>query len=718
MLVAVPLIMGAVVFLLTRNEPKTYASHTIVYTGIASGYNIESGMGNRSDYHAVNNAFDNLINIITMRETLEEVALRLLAGQILGHLSYPDAAVAEQLAHLRSLLPQRDLSADSLAFDVTVSLLRSEAENPTSSVHEILFKGLSPFSVETIRRNLKVKRIGSSDLIELRYSVDDPTVCVETLSHLLFVFIGKYTLLKEGEASDVISYFERQVTDANRRLQAAVEKRRAFGVQNRVINYYEQTKAIAGQKESIDETLQRERTRLAASQAALQEVERKLGFSRALMQQNEALSEKRKRLAQLSAEAILREADGRSASGLRLSIDSLKSAIQQGVSAVYAANYSKEGLTKDQLLNQWLSHVVVVAETEASVDMLEQRYAAYQKQYDVFAPLGSMLETLDRQVDIAENEYLEHLHSLNLARMRQQNIQLSSKLDIIDPPFFPLKPQASKRLQLVAVAFMAGLVLCIGGLIAREYLDQTIRTPERGETLTGLPLAAAYPIIEPDSDEASTRRLLALLTDQLVRAIKRHVRPRLVQGRPLLIAVCSHHAHEGKSYVARQLVRALQFGGTPTGFVFPEPTTRSAIQLRDDELPYLDAPGIMDIDQVHLLAQMPRPLFHAYDAIVFEAQPLLHFSQPTALLRQADVVLFVTRADRTWTPADQRSLDSLAAELTTPPLLFVNAVKTERLENLVGEVPKRRSALRRAVKRAVRFEFQARSNRLNVPVHD
>src|SRR5690606_19437251 len=49
------------------------------YTGIVSGYTIESGNGVNGDYVSVSNAMDNLINIILSENTLKRVSYRLYA---------------------------------------------------------------------------------------------------------------------------------------------------------------------------------------------------------------------------------------------------------------------------------------------------------------------------------------------------------------------------------------------------------------------------------------------------------------------------------------------------------------------------------------------------------------------------------------------------------------------------------------------------------------
>ena len=75
--------VACMVIYFTRNMPKDYSTNTVIYTGIASGYDITTGENSKVDYFAVNTAFDNFINIIKARETVEMVALQLLAQHML-----------------------------------------------------------------------------------------------------------------------------------------------------------------------------------------------------------------------------------------------------------------------------------------------------------------------------------------------------------------------------------------------------------------------------------------------------------------------------------------------------------------------------------------------------------------------------------------------------------------------------------------------------------
>ena len=54
LLIIVPIFLAATVYFFTRNSPKVFSSETIVYTGIGSGYSIETTQRANIDYFATN----------------------------------------------------------------------------------------------------------------------------------------------------------------------------------------------------------------------------------------------------------------------------------------------------------------------------------------------------------------------------------------------------------------------------------------------------------------------------------------------------------------------------------------------------------------------------------------------------------------------------------------------------------------------------------------
>ncbi len=69
----------------------------------------------------------------------------------------------------------------------------------------------------------------------------------------------------------------------------------------------------------------------------------------------------------------------------------------------------------------------------------------------------------------------------------------SSNIRIVDPAMVPSTPSRPAKTRNIALAFLVGLVGGIGLALLREYLDNTVKTPDDVETLARLPSLAVVP---------------------------------------------------------------------------------------------------------------------------------------------------------------------------------------------------------------------------------
>ncbi|MEM8600536.1 MAG: hypothetical protein AAGF99_11495 [Bacteroidota bacterium] len=499
-----PVVAAALVLFATRNALDTYASESVLYTGLVSGYTIESSANDRVDYLTVANAFDNLVNLVKARTTVEEAALRLLARQLVTEPERLRVFDSERAPHILHLIDGSRSEARVL------ERLRAAKHRPESEVYALLFTGSTPFAVDEIQKKLAVSRVGASDLIKMRYTSIDPQLCQWTLEVLLEVVTARHQSMKTRETGNVVAFFEREVDRAEDELADRVEALRAFGVDNRVINYNEQTKAIAGQKEAIAAELQQERQRQAAAEAVVQELEARMVQQQALAVQSDTMLALRDQLTEATTAVALAEAGGTPRPDLRRRADSLETELTRQAGALYDLSNSREGLNRENVADTWLQKLLDATDARVQVVLLEQRLQEYGRYYDEFSPLGATLTTLEREVSTAEQTYLELLNSLNMARMREQNIQMASRLDVVDAPFFPEEPEGSNRL-ILAVGAMVG---CFGLLatlfVLIELFHPTIRSVERARAITKLEVATAYPPIQ-----VAAPRLLARLWHRL-----------------------------------------------------------------------------------------------------------------------------------------------------------------------------------------------------------
>ena len=69
----------------------------------------------------------------------------------------------------------------------------------------------------------------------------------------------------------------------------------------------------------------------------------------------------------------------------------------------------------------------------------------------------------------------------------------SSNIRVVDPALAPTTPSRPQKARNILLAFLVGLVGGVGLALFREYLDNTVKSPDDIEALTGLPSLAVVP---------------------------------------------------------------------------------------------------------------------------------------------------------------------------------------------------------------------------------
>ena len=700
-LLSAPILVTCLVYFVFRGKPDEYVSESVIYTGLVSGFNIESGDENRRDYHAINSGFDNLITTIKSRETLVSVSSHLLSEVVCGKVDYPrleeDPEFAEFVDGIRSWgMTDCDAAAMVLADSINAG---------SGSVYDMLFVDEGALSLQSLKSNLSVRRINSSDLLKLSFKASDPDFAYNFLTVLNDSFIERYQRIKRKEVGTVVEYFTQETARSHERLQDAVDRLQTFGTENRVINYYEQSGAIAGQKQYIDEQIQQETMRIEAAESAVRVLEERIGASADTQRRGQELVDLREQYAQLTTDHVISQSTSPSRGDLSPEADglltTLEMQIQSSVSNLYDARYSTEGLGKTGLLERWLEEMVTLAQSRASLAVLQERRSEYAKVYEEFAPLGSTMKSLEREVDVAEGEYLELLSSLNQARVRQQNIEMSSSMDVLDQPSFPHEPMGSNLPRLMFAAFFATIVLGVGSVTAVELLDESLRSPADARRRTGMDVLGFIPEHDPSniSQDADLIRSVNVLAARI---------KSIMAGNPNkethLICIASTGEGDGKTTIARLLARQLDESGLPVMRVLPNGKKAMADQSSgsDNHATYDIDPEYSRVSHIKDLMQLP---IGDQVVIIMELPPLGENEIPVSLLKTADTLLWVARAHSVWTELQESTLQFARELAGVQPMMVLNAVKRERLESAMGEMNRKRSFLRRSAKRMLQRNF-------------
>jgi capsular exopolysaccharide synthesis family protein len=261
---------------------------------------------------------------------------------------------------------------------------------------------------------------------------------------------------------------------------------------------------------------------------------------------------------------------------------------------------------------------LIKREKQNIVSRIESEYRSAQRREALLA------QALEKQ-KVEANQIAEKLVQYNvLKREAESNKQLyegllqklkeagisaglrSSNIRIVDPAMIPSSPVRPQRARNIMLAFFIGLVGGIGLAFLREYLDNTIKTPEDIERLTRLPSLAIVPAFTAVDGRSRRTRLLPSGSQRAAGATPRveliaHEQPQSLiaesfralrtslllsqaEHPPQVILVASPLPREGKTTAALNLAVTLAQLGDRTVLVdadLRKPTIHRALGLSD-----------------------------------------------------------------------------------------------------------------------------------------
>lgn len=680
-LIFLPLFAALIAIMETRHLKREYEVSTTIYTGIASGFTIESGIeAGRVDWSSVNNGMDNLISIIKSKATLRNVSLRLYTQ----HMIYGDSTKdnnyiqAQNYRNLLRITPKevRALIDKSSEERTIENLNRYEKASPTNFVYG-LFNWFHHHYSYTALSRIEVKRIFNSDMLEIKFSADDPGVAYNTLIILSDEFAKQYKLLRFGETNDVVEYFRNELIRHANKLRNTEDSLTDYSVENRVINYEEQTKQIATLAKEYDLIYSEVLLRYSSAVSSIKTLEARIQDLAEVIETNSIFINKLNEVSELSSQVARLETFQKDTSGnlgvlLSATKEKLRNTereIKELTANISKNKYTKEGAAITEYVEKWVEEILNREKASAELKEMKEVRGQLDSQYEFFSPIGSTLKRIERDISFTEQSYLAIQESLNAALMKQKTLQMSSaNLKPINPPLFPISPVPTKRKLIVIATYVAVLVFVLMFFIILELFDRTVRDRMRAERLIQAPVLGAFPRAKSHRNSNYNLECESIATNYLANSIIPFLNPK---ERPDIINFISTEEGTGKSL----LINLLYDYWTDRGLKI------RVISWHENDLG----------DSKDFLLSNNLYDFYDYDnedVIMVEHRSILKSAIPAGLLKEASLNLVIVRADKVWRDIDKIALDRLKVQAQdTPVQIYLTQSSREVTEAFVGMLP-------------------------------
>lgn len=672
------LIITALVAYFSQFLEKKYTVTTSIYTGITSntGLNDET----RPDWQAVNNTYDNLVNLTKSRGTLENVSLKLLALNLMHEDPEIDnlyitannykkliASVPEEILHL----------VDTASLDKTVNLFKEYKYSDSRNYLHELFNGSSAFYSYNALSSIIIRRQGNSDLIEIAYTSTDPGITWNTVKLVSEELKYSYNNLRYQTANDIVKYYEEELKKLRVQLNKQENELTDYNVKNSVINYIEQTKAIAHSFADFENRYEETRRNYESSSSIIKNLEQYMDIRTKLVKSNEEFINTLAEVSRISGKITEIEtftsdemlSKDQELVKYREELRDAEKKIGLITNNINSYKESKEGLAIEGLVQEWLNQTLIQAKAQADLKVLNERKNDFADQYKNYSPIGTRINQQEREIHVTEQSYLEVLHALNMAKMKQKNLQLtSSNLNTISDASYPLFSDKGKRFLLVVAAFIGSIIFIIGLNLVIELLDRTLRDAERARRLTGMNILGAF---TGRNSQLKYRGFVKTCNRISAAYACNRLTPYIKKGDTLCINILSLEEKEGKTFISRYFQESWEELGFNVKY------------LRVGQDIPIDASLFMaeHIDKHIQLESRP-------DILIVEYPSIQQYGVPSHLLGSSQVNLLVANACRVWKNSDTELVKYLR-DITegTALYLYLNNATREAVEDFTGQLP-------------------------------
>ena len=478
-LVSVPLIAAFAAYIFTMDMPDTY----LTKAQLATGYTMNDQVQLTEEKFNSRDAdikFSNLISSMNAGLSFNLVSYRLLLHDLdPQHAPFhrPDPAelnpTPAEVEKVREVVTEKlrkfsPLTSTDPEFDLVNSFLEAY-----------------DYGYQDLIDNLTFERIPNTDFIDVYMSADHPALAALGANAFCEEFLRYNESLKSVRSTESVQFLKDLVDKKRGELDRKLEEQKMFKSNNNVFNLEGESGMKMGQLSVLEAQAATTRSNINRLELTIRQLNKDIAEL-----SGPATSGSNQRILELLAQ--INEMNGRYITGgsnNKALLDSLnllreELRIEQDKSLRLGPS-ATEGYTIADLKQQLKEKDIELQVQRNDLSMLESKIRGINYSFSGYASKEAELSAIQKEVDLANQEYVSALEKYNEARNRQLS---GNNVRMVLTATPPVNPEPGIRLIIIALAALTSLFFCVMAIVAMELMDGAVRTPEKFKRMVNLPM--------------------------------------------------------------------------------------------------------------------------------------------------------------------------------------------------------------------------------------
>lgn len=551
----VPLIAGISAYYFTKNIEKKYKSTAHLATGFTTKNRLQIAKENL-DYWESKSNFENLVELMKSDLVGSMVVYRLLVNDLSEATPFSENEFDLKTGKIDSIKSRLIQHIDSFK-------LLSSYDQFENEIIDILNKKYYNSALWIKDGNLIISRIRDTDFVKVEFTSKNPFLSAFVVNKLCEEYIRYNSQIDNAVAEESLSFLANEVEKKKYDLDEKTKALNDLKNSSQVFNYDIVSNSNLAQLTDYEIKLQEEENKLNGLLLSLKSIDTKIAsFSNdGEILDNTKVIELRNKINEVSKlyvdggskDSDLSELLGQLRSQLQIEMRKLDSGSSQ---------VDKKPKSLSELKSEKDDTELQIAISNSNLASIRGKINSLKGTVSTIGSKEYTISSLERERENAFKDYSNYIEKLNEAKSKSLLNSNGIKLMIMGQP--NPKPEPSKRLVYIALAFVASFCMCIGTVILLEFFDNRLKTPDKFERITKVKLIGymnslsvknkdfSYHLDSNNKDGKEVEQMINLL---------RKIRFNIENSGAQVLLVSSSNKGDGKSFFVMSLAQSLSLLG-------------------------------------------------------------------------------------------------------------------------------------------------------------